>query len=104
MRQTSLVVFGNGFYLGPPSIVHQNALWKSFREFPVNSLASPIVRKGNIGEFVGLPSPKRMLETIDLYSGFIGANHFNGHVAISFDISEWLFAQTYGASNGPHLH
>jgi len=31
---------------------------------------------GYIGEFMGLPSPKQMLETIDLYSGFIGANHF----------------------------
>jgi hypothetical protein len=41
MHQTSLVVFGKGFYLSPPSIVYQNALWKSFREFPVNRLANP---------------------------------------------------------------
>src|SRR5680860_761318 len=31
---------------------------------------------GYIGEFVGLPSPKQMLATIDLHPGFIGANHF----------------------------
>jgi len=31
---------------------------------------------GDIGKKGNFPSPKQMLTTIDLHSGFIGANHF----------------------------